>query len=302
MNVIISGASGLVGTALIARLRDRGNGVCRLVRRQARSDDEMSWDPRAGTVDVERMSEFDAVVNLAGENIASGRWNKEKKQRLRESRVQGTRLLATSAAAGFKKSGKPTVMINASAIGYYGDRGEAIVDEQSPAGNGFLADLCQEWENATAEAQSAGLRVVLLRIGVVLSSQGGALAQMLTPFKLGVGGKVGSGRQYFSWITLDDLVAMIDYVLNNADCSGPVNAVAPGAVTNAEFTKTLGKVLGRPTIFPMPALAARLAFGEMADELLLASTRVAPRRIGQTDFSFAHADLDSALRHVLGKK
>jgi uncharacterized protein (TIGR01777 family) len=236
-------------------------------------------------------------VHLAGENIAKGRWNARKKARIRDSRVNGTRLLSEALT---RLSKPPAVMVCASAIGYYGDRGDEVLREESASGSGFLAEVCRQWEAAAEPARKRGIRVVHLRIGVVLSPEGGALAQMLFPFRMGLGGKLGSGRQYFSWIAIDDLVTVIAHALTNDTLQGPVNAVAPHPVTNLEFTRTLGRVLARPTLFPMPALAARLAFGEMADELLLSSARVEPTRLLATAYQFRHPQLEGALRHLLG--
>ncbi len=295
MKIAVSGSSGMVGAALVPALDQSGHHVVRLVRANP-SDGEIRWNPSDGTVDSAALDGVEAVVHLAGENIAEKRWNETQKKRIRDSRVDGTRLIATT-LAGMQQ--KPQVLVCASAIGFYGDRGSVQLDENSEAGTGFLAEVCQGWEAACQPARDAGIRVVNLRIGVILSTKGGALAKMLTPFKLGVGGRVGSGQQYWSWVSLDDVVGSILHVLNNVAISGPVNAVAPDVVTNAEFTQVLGRVLGRPTIMPLPAFAARLALGEMADELLLASTRVKPTRLQQSDYHFKHSDLESALRHLL---
>jgi uncharacterized protein (TIGR01777 family) len=238
----------------------------------------------------------DAVVHLAGENIASARWTERQKARIRDSRVKATGLLCNLLA---RYSPPPKALVCASAIGYYGDRGDEILKEESAPGSGFLSDVCREWEAATQPAVERGIRVVNLRIGMVLSALGGGLAKMLTPFKLGAGGVMGSGRQYMSWIAVDDLVDAIHFALTHESLRGPANAVAPSPVTNREFTRTLGRVLSRPTPFPMPAFAARLAFGEMADALLLASTRVQPARLLASGFTFRYPDLEGALRHLL---
>jgi hypothetical protein len=235
---------------------------------------------------------IDATVHLAGENIAARRWTPAQKAKIRESRVGGTRLLAETLA---KLRKPPRTLVCASAIGFYGDRSDQRLNEDSPPGTGFLADTCREWEAAARPAVEQGIRVVHLRTGLVLASQGGALAKMLPPFRLGIAGIIGSGRQYMSWISLGDLVAVISYALSNETQRGPVNAVAPNPVTNYEFTKTLGRVLRRPTLFPMPAFAARLAFGEMADGLLLASTRVEPKRLLDCGFRFRFPELEAAL-------
>jgi uncharacterized protein (TIGR01777 family) len=299
MHVLVTGSTGLVGSALLPALTHSGHRVTRLVRSQPRSGEAaVRWDPAAGTVDVAGLVGLDAVVHLAGENIASARWTPEQKAKIRDSRVKGTQLLCQSLA---QLAQPPKVLVCASAIGYYGDRGAEVLREDSAPGSGFLAEVCRAWEAATEPAAQKGIRVVRLRIGLVLSATGGALKKMLPPFRMGLGGKIGSGQQYMSWIDLDDLVGAILHALTTEPLAGPVNGVAPNPVTNLEFTKTLGRVLGRPTLFPMPAFAARLAFGEMADALLLASTRVVPTRLSATGFTFRYPQLESALRHVLGK-
>jgi uncharacterized protein len=300
MNILVSGSTGLVGTALIPALTAGGHEVVRLVRSKSRapSKELFGWDPEANYIDAAGLEGLDAVVHLAGEPIAAGRWNALKKARIRDSRVRGTQLLCEALAHTAKR---PLVLICASAIGFYGDRGEEVLTEASPGGNGFLAEVCREWEAATEPARQKGIRVVNTRFGVILSALGGALAKMLSPFKMGVGGIIGSGRQYMSCIALDDVVRAIQHALATASLSGPVNVVSPTPVTNQEFTKTLGRVLGRPTVFPMPAFAARLALGEMADELLLCSARVEPKKLLEGGFQFQYPDLESALRHVLGK-
>jgi uncharacterized protein (TIGR01777 family) len=256
------------------------------------------WNPQAERFDASPLDGVDAVVHLAGENIAASRWNARVKQRLRDSRVAATRRLCEGLA---EMSSRPKVLVCASAIGFYGDRGDELLDEESRPGSGFLADLAQDWECATAPAAEAGIRVVNLRFGVILSPKDGALAKMLMPFKLGVGGRVGSGKQYWSWISIDDAAGAIHHTMMTDDLVGPVNAVAPNPVTNQEFTKTLGRVLRRPTFVPMPAFAARLALGEMADELLLASSRVEPRKLIQSGYDFRQPTLEAALRHLLGR-
>lgn len=297
MIIAVTGSSGLVGSALVEALEADAHLVRPLVRRPVREGKhEIRWDPTAGTIDAAELAEVDSVVHLAGENIAAHRWTPAFKDKIRDSRVRGTNLLC-QALAGL--ASKPSVLVSASAIGYYGDRGEEPVDESSPRGRGFLPEVCEQWENATAPARDANIRVVNLRIGFVLARNGGGLAQMLTPFRLGVGGVIGSGRQYMSWVELNDLVRAIQFTLAAAALSGPVNAVAPQAVTNREFTKTLGRVLGRPTVLPMPAFAARLAFGEMANEMLLGGARVEPRALTAARFEFAYSQLEVALRHLL---
>jgi len=300
MKILVTGSTGLVGRTLVPFLTGRGDSVIRLVRSTSKSEGaKVHWNPATGSIDTARLEGLDAVVHLAGERIATGRWTAEKKVRIRESRVRGTRLLCESLA---RLGQPPQVLVSASAIGYYGDRGDEILREESASGSGFLAQVCREWEAATESAIQKGIRVVHLRIGVVLSPLGGALAKMLLPFRMGLGGIIGSGRQFMSWIALEDLVGSIAYALTTDAIRGPVNAVAPHPVMNREFTKTLGRVLGRPTLFPMPAFAARLAFGEMADELLLSSGRVEPARLSTTGYVFRYPTLEGALRHLLGKK
>ena len=297
MDVCITGASGLVGSALTPFLTTGGHTVAKFVRRFA-NPGEIAWNPDKGEIDAAAIEGKSAVVHLAGESIAEGRWTAAKKARIRDSRVDGTRLLCE--ALGRLKS-PPRVLVSASAIGYYGDRGDEELTEESKPGTGFLPDVCRAWEEATRPASEAGIRVVNARSGMILSPRGGALAKMLLPFKLCVGGVVGSGRQYWSWISLDDVVGGIHHAIMTESLRGPVNFVAPQPVTNREFTKTLGKALGRPTIFPMPALAARLALGEMANDLLLASARVLPKQLEASGYEFRHRDLETALRHLLGK-
>jgi uncharacterized protein (TIGR01777 family) len=294
MHIAVTGASGLVGTALVPMLTMGGDQVTRLVRRQAGAG-EAPWDP-AGTFDATPLAGIDAVVHLAGENIAAARWSTKVKGRIRTSRVQGTHVLCKALA---QMPTPPKMLIAASAIGFYGDRGDETLTEASAVGTGFLAEVVRDWEAAAQPARDAGIRVVNLRIGVILSPKGGALAKMLLPFKLGAGGRVGSGQQYWSWISIDDVAGTIQHALKADSLSGPVNAVAPNPVTNAEFTKTLGRVLNRPTIVPMPAFAARLALGEMADELLLSSTRVMPDMLNRSGYDFRQPTLEPALRHLL---
>ncbi|HUU95687.1 MAG TPA: TIGR01777 family oxidoreductase [Phycisphaerae bacterium] len=299
LRIAVTGSSGLVGTRLAAFLTARGHHVRRVVRRPPDPDaDEISWDPTTGRIDAAALQETDCLVHLAGDNVAAGRWTQARKDAIRTSRVAGTRLLSETLA---KLANAPRTLIAASAIGYYGDRGDETLTEGSPPGTGFLADVCRQWEAATEPAKQAGIRVVNLRIGLVLSAAGGALAKMLTPFKLGLGGVVGSGRQYLSWIALDDLVAAVHHLIVTEDVSGPVNAVSPNPVTNREFTKTLGRVLRRPTILPLPTSIIRLLFGEMGRALLLAGARVRPTKLQATGFEFSHPRLDGALCHELGK-
>lgn len=299
MKILVSGASGLVGSAVVSNLSSKGVEVLQLVRATPRDEArEVLWNPEKGIEDAGKLEGLDAVIHLAGEPIAEGRWTEEKKRRIRESRVRGTGVLAEALA---RLERRPSALLSASAIGYYGSRGAEILTEETKPGDDFLARVCRGWEEATAPAVEAGIRVVKMRFGVILSAQGGALAKMLTPFKLGVGGRLGSGEQYMSWITLDDVVGVIDYLLEQDSLSGPVNTVAPEPVTNREFTKALGEALSRPTLFPVPKFALRLAFGEMADVALLASQRVEPARLKASGYIFKHPKLKAALRHVLKK-
>ncbi len=299
MKIVVTGSSGLVGSRLVPTLKIRGDEVVRLVRdRSETGDDAAFWDPQSGEIDPAALAGCDAAVNLAGESIAAGRWTDKRKRAIRDSRIDATTALATALA---RLQPPPQVLINASAVGYYGSRGSEPLDEASTTGSGdFLSGVCREWENATRPASEAGVRVVLARFGVILSDRGGALKQMLLPFKLGVGGKIGSGEQYISWIALDDVVGAILHCLQTAELAGPVNVVAPEPVTNAVLTKSLGHVLSRPTILPMPAFATRLAFGQMGDELLLASQRVRPGSLLDSGYVFQYPELEGALRHVLG--
>lgn len=294
VHVAVTGASGLVGSALVPLLLAGGHRVTRLVRRPAK-EGELTWNPQTG-FDAAALGDVDAVVHLAGENIAAGRWTAAVKERIRTSRVQGTRLLCEALS---RSQPPPRVLVCASAIGFYGDRGDEVLTEQSSGGSGFLAEVVREWEASAQPARDAGIRVVNLRFGVILSNQGGALAKMLLPFKLGAGGRVGSGRQYWSWIALDDAAGAIYHAIMTDALCGPVNAVSPHPATNAEFTRVLGRVLCRPTFLPLPAFAARLVLGEMADELLLSSARVAPRGLEGTGYAFLQPHLEPALRHLL---
>ncbi len=261
------------------------------------ADDAYYWDPQIGEINPSDFEGVDVIVNLAGDNIASSRWTVNKKRTILHSRVNGTRLLC-EAIEQMKKP--PKVLINASAVGYYGDTGHRLVNEDEPSGKGFLPSVCTEWEAAADISKEKGVRIVKLRIGLVLSRKGGVLKKLLTPFKMGAGGIVGSGKQYMSWITLEDLVAVIQHVISNETIEGPLNAVAPNPVNNREFTKTLGKVLHRPTLLPLPAFMARLLLGEMADELLLSGTRVDDGRLLGSGYQFRHPDLKEALQSLLG--
>jgi uncharacterized protein (TIGR01777 family) len=297
LRILITGSSGLIGSALTSFLAANGHEICPLVRaRDGIPAQAIPWNPSTGTLPLEALEEADAVIHLAGENIAEGRWTAERKRRILESRRHGTSLLAGSLS---RLSAPPRVLISASAIGYYGDRGEEVLNENSSPGQGFLADVCRQWEEAAKPAAERGIRLVTSRTGLVLSSAGGVLSKILLPYRMGLGGKIGSGRQYMSWIALDDLVKAIYHAIQNEEIIGPMNAVAPHPVTNLEFTKTLGRVLSRPTLLPLPAAAARLLLGEMADALLLASARVEPASLLNSGFRFQYPDLDSALRHLL---
>ncbi len=299
MKILVSGSTGLVGVALAAALREKEHEIVSLVRRPATGTGEVAWDPTGETLDGAAVEGMDAAIHLAGENVAARRWTAEQKAKIRDSRVQGTYLIASTLA---KLKEPPRTLICASAIGYYGDRGDEVLKETSESGTDYLSDVCRKWEAAAKPAADAGIRVVLLRYGVILSPKGGALAKMLPPFRLGAGGKIGNGQQYMSWISLDDAVGATLHALSTESLSGPVNVVAPHPVTNTEFTKTLGRVLYRPTVLPMPGFAARLAFGEMADGLLLASQHVEPSKLVESGYGFRHANLEEALRHLLGKE
>ena len=296
MKIVISGSHGLIGMALVEALKQDGHEIRRLVRTQATGAGEIFWDPEGGEIDGDRLEGTDAVVHLAGENLAAHRWTGAIKARIRDSRVKGTRLLSETLAA---RKQAPKVMICASAIGIYGDRGVAVLDEGSSSGSGYLKEVCEQWEAACDPVQEAHIRLVTLRIGIVLSEQGGALKKMLPPFKMGVAGPIGNGKQYMSWIALDDVIGIIRYALENESIKGPLNLVAPEPVTNHDFSKMLGHVLHRPAILPMPAFAARLAFGEMADELLLSSSRVRPSRLLAAGYQFKYPTLNEALVHIL---
>jgi uncharacterized protein len=297
VKVLVSGASGLIGSALVPRLEARGDEVARLVR-SASSPAERSvrWDPLTGDVDAAGLAGTEAAVHLAGENVA-GRWTQGKKERILASRERGTATLSAALAA---LEHRPSVLVCASAVGLYGDRGGEELTEESAAGSGFLPEVVRRWEAAAAPAREAGIRVVHLRFGVVMSGSGGMLGSLLTPFRLGLGGPVGSGRQYLSWVSSDDVVGAILHALDSPSLAGPVNVVAPSPVTSREFARTLGHVLGRPALLPVPAPALRVAFGrEFANETLLGGARVLPRRLEQDGFVFRHPQLESALRAAL---
>jgi len=294
--VAISGATGLIGSALAARLRARSVRVRRLVRTaHPQSPDDIVWDPMRGVLSPNDLEGADAVVHLAGEPLAH-RWTDARKRAIRESRVRGTELVARTIAALDRR---PRVLLSGSAIGIYGDRGDEPVDEESALGSDFLAGVTREWEAASVAAADAGVRVVLLRSGIVLSPKGGALERLLLPFRLGVGGPIGNGRQWMSWIALDDHVRAMEHALATTGMHGPVNLVSPNPVTNAEFAATLGRVLSRPALVPAPAFALELVYGEMARATILAGQRVLPKVLLRTGFQFAHPTLEQALRYEL---
>jgi uncharacterized protein len=300
MKILISGSHGLIGSALIKLLAADGHEVIRLVRQKpAPGASEIEWHPNKRLIDTQQLEGLDAVVHLAGESIASGRWTAEKKRAILESRVQGTTLLADSLA---KLSRPPAVFLSASGIGYYGNRGDELLNEESSLGNDFLAQVCSEWEKATKPAAEQGIRTVLSRFGIILDANGGALAKMLTPFRMGIGGRIGNGNQWMSWMALDDAVGAMRFLLLDKFVNGPVNFVAPHPVTNAEFTKTLGRVLSRPTLFPIPAFAVRLAFGELADAALLSGQRVETTVLQDRGFGFTLPRLELALRKILHRE
>lgn len=300
MKIILSGSSGLIGSSLIDSLRPDGHAISRLVRSSSTATADVTskmirWEPPSGSIDLAAMEGADAVVSLAGASVAGGRWSKERKQVLRRSRVDATRHLVSSLA---QLKTKPRVFVSASAIGYYGNRGDEILTETSMPGNDFLAHLCRDWEAEASKAEHEGIRTVMLRFGIVLAAHGGALEQMLRPFRFGVGGRLGNGRQWMSWVTLEDAVAIIRYAIIQDSPRGPVNAVAPNAVTNAEFTSVLAEVLHRPALFPAPRLALKVALGEMADALL-ASQRVKPEKLTEIGYTFRHPQLREALAAIL---
>lgn len=298
VRVLVTGASGLLGSALMPALRNAGHEAVALVRRAPRAGAaEIQWDP-GGAIDGSRFSEADAVVHLAGENVGAGRWSEQRKALILNSRVQGTQTIAASMA---RANPKPRVLVSASANGIYGETGDKVVAESDPPGSTFLSEVGRQWEQATRAASEAGIRTVMLRTGMVLSATGGALPRMLPPFRMGAGGRIGDGRQWMSWIALDDVVALILFALTNESLRGPLNAVAPNPVTNAEFTRVLGAVLHRPTLFPVPAFVVRTVFGQMGEELLLASNRAVPRAALAGGFQFRYPELRGALQHVLGK-
>src|SRR5438094_7249691 len=303
MKILVTGSSGLVGTALTRALASAGHTVCRLVRPQSAGGEgaeegfAVAWNPATGEVGGADVG-ADAVVNLAGASVADGRWTTQRKELLRSSRIDTTRALVGALA---KMNARPSVLVSASAIGYYGDRGDETLTEESKPGTDFLAGLAQEWEAEALKAEALGIRVVLARFGIILAHEGGALPKMMLPFKFGAGGKLGSGQQWMSWVTLEDLVEILRFAIENASVSGAINIVSPQPLQNAEFTYLLAKAMHRPALFPAPAFALRLALGEMADALLLSSQRVLPTAIEKLGYRFLHADLTAALSAVLAK-
>ena len=299
MRVLISGASGLIGRALTPALISAGHEPMALVRRAPRAN-EVQWNP-GERLAPEKLAEADAIVHLAGKNIA-GRWTEKFKQEVLQSRVQGTRTLADAAAESYRRTGKPHTFISAAGINYYGSRGDELLTEESTSGQGFLAEVSRQWEAASAPASEAGVRVVNLRIGVVLARDGGALKPLLLPFRLGLGGRIGSGKQFWSWIAFDDVIGVALFALQNDSLRGPVNTVGPAPVRNEDFVRALGEVLHRPTIFPLPALIVRTLLGEMGDELLLTSIRARPAKLEAAGYQFAHPELRDAIHAAVSGK
>jgi uncharacterized protein len=296
MNVLVTGAGGLIGSALVPALTTGGHSVRKLTRSTPSGADEYRWDPAAGHIEPPALAGLDAVVHLAGERVA-GRWTADKKERILRSRVDGTRTVSEALAS---LANPPRVLVCASGINYYAQRGDEVLTEESPGGDSFLAEVVREWEAASRPAEEAGIRVVRLRLGIVLSPAGGALRTMLRPFRLGVGGRLGSGRQWTSWISIDDVVGAIHHALVTEELTGAANTVAPNPVTNADFAKTLGRVLRRPALFAVPSPALRLVLGEFSQEAL-GSVRATPKRLRETGYQFRLPDLEQALRHVLGR-
>jgi uncharacterized protein (TIGR01777 family) len=296
MRILITGASGLIGKALQKSFNEKGYEMLLAGRGEPKAANEIQWTAGEGFAEPERLEGIDAVIHLAGESISALRWTDDKKKAIRDSRVDGTHSVV-EAIAGLKQ--KPKVFISASAIGYYGDRGDEQLTETSRPGDTFLSDVSKEWEIESRRAEDSGVRTVLLRNGIVLSKDGGALAAMLTPFKFGVGGVIGNGQQWMSWISLDDVVGIVNYALQNEHLRGAINVVSPNPVTNEEFTKTMGDVLYRPTFLPLPEFAVNFVFGEMGDALLLDSTRVIPKRLEEAGFEFKFPELRPALEHAV---
>lgn len=299
LTIVISGASGLIGRAIIPFLTTGGHQVTRLVRKTEASRNQLFWDPFAGKLERSGLKNTDVIINLSGENIGLGRWTKAKKRKIIQSRIKTTALLSETIA---NLEPPPKVLLNASAIGYYGNQGDLTLTEDNDCGDDFISEVCRNWEKAAELAQKRGIRVVFLRIGVVLTPCGGALKKILLPFKMGLGGKFGSGRQYTSFIGIDDVIGAIYHIINNDSLEGPVNIVAPKPVTNLEFTKTLGKVLKRPTLFTAPEIAIKSLLGEMGQEILLSGTRVEPQKLVASGYNFRNPDLEGVLRHLIGRE
>lgn len=296
MKILVSGASGLIGSALIPELEAAGHTVRRLVRREQSSSLEVPW--RTDNLHPAAVEPFDAVVHLAGRNVGT-RWTAKTKQEIRESRVQGTKTIADAVTESYRHTGKPSALVSVSGVGYYGSRGDEVLTEASAMGSGFLAELARDWEAATEPASAAGVRVFIPRVGVVLTRRGGALKKMLLPFQLGLGGPIGNGKQWMSWIVLEDLIHLLGSALTDANLRGPMNAVAPEPVTNREFVGALGKALHRPTIFPLPGFVVKTLFGEMGEETLLASGRAVPTKLQELGFKFSHQEIGEAMRFAV---
>ena len=292
--ILVAGASGLIGRALIPALANEGHRVLRLVRRQPRAADELRWNPAAHLFDERQLKEIDVIINLAGEPI-DHRWTTSRRRRIRDSRVAGTDTIVEAIG----RTGRAITLINASAVGFYGDMGDRVLDETREHGRGFLAEICRQWEGAARRAEKYGARVVMMRSGIVLSSNGGALERMLLPFRFGVGGRLGNGRQWTSWIALDDMVRAIAWIIEHREIAGPVNMTSPNPVTNGQLARTIGRVMHRPALFPVPGFVLGMMFGEMADEMLLASQRVVPTVLLKSGFDFRSPTIDEALGRII---
>lgn len=299
MRILVSGATGLIGRKLSGVLEKEGHTVFALTRRASiGSQASITWDPENGKLDPDQIEGFDAIIHLAGENIGGGRWTDARKALILNSRVKGTRLLCEAIE---KLQSPPKVLISSSAIGYYGNRGDELLNEESGPGSGFLSDVCVAWEKATDPAIARGVRVVILRTGIVQTAEGGSLQRMLLPFRFGMGGKFGSGKQWWSWIGIDDVIEVVGFALKSEKLRGPVNLVAPHPITNAEFTKILARVLNRPAIASVPQFVLRLVLGEMADALLFSSARVEPKKLREAGYQFHQAELEPTLRTLLSR-